>query len=257
MVLPLTRERKKASMIDIHCHILPGIDDGAKNVSEAVEMITMQRTCKVNAMYLTPHFSAEEKTLEEFLLERDKAWEQLAAVLDHKDSPDIRIGAEVRYCQEILSMDLRKVTLGQSDYLLLELPSQRYPAYALQSIEKLLEKGIIPILAHVERCSYFREDPNLLKRLIDLGALAQVSAQALFDKRDKNFSIACLCQNLAQIVASDAHDPAKRKPNMDVVRKLPRVLLQSHNAFSEAVWKNELPPYIQTSNVRKTFFGYR
>ena len=169
----------------------------------------------------------------------------------------IRLGAEVRYCEQLLSLDLRKLTLGKSDYLLLELPGRRYPAYLSRYVDELLGKGIVPILAHVERCVYFREEPSLLKQLIDLGALAQVSAQALFNKRDKNFSIACLSHGLAQIVASDAHDTTGRKPCMDEIRKLPDDLQQLHNTITSAVWDNELPPYIRATTVKKTFFGYR
>lgn len=244
-------------MIDLHCHILPGIDDGAKNISEAKAMLAMQQASGVESLCLTPHFYPEDKSIETFLTERNRAWENLCATLAPEEKAHIRLGAEVRYCEQLLSLDLRKLTLGKSDYLLLELPGRRYPAYLSRYVDELLGKGIVPILAHVERCVYFREEPSLLKQLIDLGALAQVSAQALFNKRDKNFSIACLSHGLAQIVASDAHDTTGRKPCMDEIRKLPDDLQQLHNTITSAVWDNELPPYIRATTVKKTFFGYR
>lgn len=244
-------------MIDLHCHILPGIDDGAKDVSEAKTMLAIQQASGVESLCLTPHFYPEDKSIETFLTERNRAWEALCAVLAPQEKEQIRLGAEVRYCEQLLSLDLRSLTLGQSDYLLLELPGRRYPAYAVQIIEELLGKGITPVLAHVERYAYFREEPELLKRLIDLGALAQVSAKTLFDKRDRNFSMACLQHGLVQIVASDAHNITTRKPCMELLRKLPMELQQLHDAFTVAVWENELPPYIRASTVKKTFFGYR
>lgn len=244
-------------MIDLHCHILPGIDDGAKNISEAKAMLTMQQASGVENLCLTPHFYPEDKSIETFLMERENAWEALCAVLAPQEKAQIRLGAEVRYCDQLLSLDLRSLILGQSDYLLLELPGRRYPAYAVQIMEELLDNGITPVLAHVERYAYFREEPELLKRLINLGALSQVSAQALFDRRDRNFSIACLQHGLAQIVASDAHNETTRKPCMELLRKLPQELQQLHNAVTVAVWENELPPYIRATTVKKTFFGYR
>ena len=244
-------------MIDLHCHILPGMDDGARELREAVGMFHMERASVVDRLFLTPHFYPEEESLDDFLSRRRSAWEELCTALTPQEREVIRLGAEVRYCEKLLSLDLRKLTLGDSVYLLLELPGLRYPTYAVQIMEELLGRGLIPILAHVERYTYFREEPELLKRLIDLGALAQVSVQALFDKKDKNFSVACLQHGLAQIVASDAHNITTRKPCMELLRKLPQELLQLHEAFTVAVWENELPPYIRATTVKKTFFGYR
>lgn len=243
-------------MIDIHCHILPGIDDGAKDLHEAQKMLNFQRIADVNCMYLTPHFYPEEKKLEEFLAERETAWKELNQNAELLHGFQLRLGAEISYCQEMLTLDLKKLTLGESNYLLLEFPYY-YPAYTEQVMKKLLGQGFIPILAHVERYSYFRREPRLLKQLVDLGALAQVSAQALFNRRDRGFAMACLYNGLAQIVVSDAHNTTDRKPNMDVVYKLPEALKQLHDAFSTAVWKNEQPPYLQATIVKKTFFGYR
>ena len=257
MVLLTARRNGKNGMIDLHCHILPGIDDGAKDLQEARMMISMLRSSGTAGAFLTPHFYPEEKSIETFLAERAGAWEKLCASLDPQETVQLRLGAEVRYCEQLLSLDLRQLTMGESDYLLLELPGRRYPAYLSRYVDELLGKGIVPILAHVERFNYFREDPQLLKQLIDLGALAQVSAQTLCDKRDKKFSIACLSHGLAQIVASDAHNSTDRKPCMEQVQKLPDDLRQLHDSITSAVWDNELPPYIRATTIKKTFFGYR
>ncbi len=240
------------NMIDIHCHILPGVDDGAESLDEAKIMLDLQRKSGVKQLYLTPHFYPDEEDLDVFLSDRQKAWDELSADSDLQ----IRLGAEVAYGHELLSLDLRKLTLGQSEYLLLEFPMY-YPAYVMQTVERLLKQGMIPILAHVERYLYFRRDPDLLKELIDLGALAQVTAQALFDKRDRNFAMACLRHNLAQIVASDAHNTTERKPCMELLHKLPEELMQRHKEYSAAVWENRLPGFVEATAVNDTYFGYR
>jgi protein-tyrosine phosphatase len=244
-------------MIDLHCHILPGIDDGAKDVAEARAMLDQQRAAGVTRMVLTPHFHPEAESPDAFLSTRDKAWNILSTVLTAQEKELIRLGAEVRYCPGLLSMDLRRLTLGDSDYLLLEMPEQDYPAYTVQVAERLMGNGLIPVLAHVERCAYFRREPELLKRLVDLGVLTQVSLRALFDKRDQNFSAACLGSGLAQLVASDAHNLSHRRPCMELLAKLPRESQLLHEATAEAVWENELPPYFRADNIKKTFFGYR
>lgn len=241
-------------MIDIHCHILPGVDDGAKDLSESKAMLAAQRAVGVDRLFLTPHFYPEEMSMDDFLTARERAWAQLGTL---EKLPQLRLGAEVRYCRQLLELDLRKVTLGDSDYLLLELSGRHYPSFAVQILEELLGDGYLPILAHVERCSYFREDPQLLKRLVDLGALAQVSASALFDRKDKNFARSCLEHGLAHIVASDAHNMSGRKPCMELVNRLPRELVQLHGDCCEAVWNNELPLYMRATALKKTFFGYR
>lgn len=241
-------------MIDIHCHILPGVDDGAKDLSEAKAMLTAQQAAGIDRLFVTPHFYPEEMTMDDFLTARENAWAQLGTL---EELPQIRLGAEVRYCRQLLDLDLKKVTLGDSDYLLLELPVRSYPAFAVQIVEALQGAGIIPIFAHVERCAYFREDPQLLKRLVNLGALAQVSAVSLIDRKDQNFAWACLKHNLAQLIASDAHNMTGRKPCMEVLEHLPEEICQLHKACSEAVWNNELIPYMQATALKKTFFGYR
>lgn len=241
-------------MIDIHCHILPGVDDGAKDLSVAQEMLAAQQAIGVDRLFATPHFYPEEMSLEEFLTARQNAWVQMDPL---NELPQIRLGAEVRYCRELLELDLRTLTLGDSDYLLLELPGRHYPSFTVQIVEELLGDGIIPVFAHVERCAYFREDPQLLKRLVELGAMAQVSAAALIDRKDKNFARACLEHHLAQIVASDAHNMTGRKPCMDILDDIPEELRQIHEICTEAIWNHELPPYLRATAVKKTFLGYR
>lgn len=244
-------------MIDIHCHLLPGIDDGAPSADVSMAMLAMQRKLGVERMFLTPHFYPEDMAQEDFLAARAASWEAFSAGLEESDKDRIRLGAEVRYCPQLLRLDLQQLTLADTSYLLLELPSRQYPPYLVQSVEQLLGRGVLPILAHVERCLYFRKEPALLKRLVDLGALAQVSAASLFDRRDKNFAKACLDHQLVQMVASDAHDASRRPPNLDQCSRLGEDSRQLHEAVTEAVWDNELPNYFRPTLVKKTIFGYR
>ena len=216
-------------MTDIHTHILPGVDDGAKTGEESLAMLRFQRQSGVERLYLTPHFYPRRQGFEEFLEKRAAAWETLRTLTAGADIPEMRLGAEVHYSPDILEMDLRRLTLGDTDFLLLEMPHMVYPAYGEQVISRILEEGITPILAHVERFPYFRKDPALLKRLIDLGALGQVSADALHLKLDKGFAKACLGCGLAQLVGSDAHNMDDRRPCMEALAKKLNLLVEENS----------------------------
>ena len=242
-------------MIDIHTHILPGMDDGARTVEESMAMLRLELEHGVSGICLTPHFYPRTDTLEQFLARRAEAWELLSGSLDDDLRCRIRLGAEVHYDPQILNMDIRKLTLGDSDYLLLEMPYQYYPAYAEQVVIRLLDMGLTPVLAHVERFDYFRKEPALLKRLIDLGALAQVGADALFDRTDRGFARACLAGDMAQFVASDAHNMTTRKPDLDTTRRLPEDVQESLGFFARTLWENEVPPMIRSSIPKKKLFG--
>ena len=242
-------------IIDIHTHILPGVDDGAAALEESLEMLRLQRQAGVERLYLTPHFYPRHQDFSEFLEKREEAWDQLRAAAAGEGWPELRLGAEVHYSPDILEMDLRRLTLGDSDFLLLELPHQRYPAYGEAVVLRMQEEGITPILAHVERFPYFRKDPALLKRLVDLGALGQVSADALGMKMDKGFARACLGCGLAQLVGSDAHNTEDRRPCMGKVLDLPEHLQKEIEVFADAVWENEVPPMLRTTLPKKNLFG--
>ena len=92
---------------------------------------------------------------------------------------------------------------------------------------------------------------------MDLGALAQVSVAALFDRSDRNFALACLEHHLAHIIATDAHHMVEREPCMELLNRLPAEILELQEACSEAVWNNEMVPYMRAATIKKTFFGYR
>ena len=252
---PADGSADKTMMIDFHTHILPGVDDGARSEEESIAMLRRQRRSGVDRICLTPHFYPGHQTLEGFLDQRTEAWERLCRSMEGESFPELRLGAEVHYSPDILQMDLRQLTLGDTDYLLLELPHGRYPAYIVQVIQKMMEEGLTPILAHVERFPYFRKDPSLLKRLIDLGALGQVSADSIHLKLDKGFAKACLGCGLAQLVGSDAHNMEDRRPCMEEVTKLPEPMIRQIETFSQCLWENEVPPMVRTTLPKKNFFG--
>ena len=245
-------------MIDLHTHILPFVDDGASDIDQAKELLREEAANRVDKVLLTPHFDYEKESVDEFVERRDKAFALLNAELGEEDLPQMRLGAEVRYSPDLLDLDLHKLTLGGSIYLLLELPYATYPTFIERVIEMMVERQIVPILAHVERCVYFRHHPKLLKALIDRGALAQVSADVVMKNEFRSFSMSCLRHSLAHFVASDAHNMSERRPcmlgAMSVLSGDKQTQLEE---YSEAVWNDwDISPVKATVPLRY-FCKYR
>lgn len=229
-------------MIDLHTHILPGIDDGAKDETTSLRMLQLQRREGVDRLFLTPHFDCRKGSLADFLRARQDAFDRLRAALGDTPAPEMKLGAEVHFSPELMEEDFSKLTLGDSDYILLELSYRRYPAVLEEAVEEILDRGYIPILAHVERFIYFCKHPDLLTNLIERGALAQVSADVIVDRKRFSFSHACVTHDLAQFVASDTHNCDDRAPNLgQAAAKLPADFRRRMNAYLTAVWENKDP----------------
>lgn len=163
-------------MTDLHSHLLPGIDDGAKTLADAVAMLKMQQSDGVRMVCVTPHFYPGRQTPDEFLARRAAALEQLlpAAALY-----GIRLveGAEAAISENLPELDrLGELCLAGSRTLLVELPAAWMPPWTENVLDELLAGGIRPLLAHVERYSYFRSDVSRLERLVRLGCYAHVTA---------------------------------------------------------------------------------
>ena len=121
----------------------------------------------------------------------------------------------------------------------------------------LRSEGLMhPVLAHVERCIYFRKEPERLMDLVQMGTLAQVSARAIASRKDQRFAKACLLNGLAHIIASDAHDMDSRNPCLATATEDLECLAHAEN-FAQAVWKNEMAPVFSMTTIKKTIFGYK
>ncbi|QHT58799.1 hypothetical protein GXP70_01590 [Paenibacillus lycopersici] len=206
-------------MIDIHCHILHGVDDGAKDLEESVAMARIAYEDGIRDIIATPHFN------ELFLITADiveRKLEELQAELDRRRVA-IRLhpGNEFR----LENKAFIEAHLKQGDYrhlgrkkshLLMEQRWTDYEADSPEIVERLLDAGVRPVLAHPERHFFFREDPALLQRLIELGIWTQVSADSLIGVNGpeaQQFGRWLIEAGLAHTLATDAHN-VNRKPNL-------------------------------------------
>lgn len=234
-------------MIDLHVHILPGLDDGPRSWEAALEMARVAAADGITTLTATPHLFAR-RVVEMARLNRREAIlevaEELRRRLKEADiSLEVAVGCEVPLCPEMLTLweDGQLLTLnGQGRYLFLELPDTAIPPATEEICFRLLSRGLTPILTHPERHPLFRETPEKLLKLLRLGCLAQVTAGSVtgdFGWRVSRFTRKLLTAGLVTVVASDAHDPRRRPPRLSpAVARLRRWLGESQ--ARALVWDN-------------------
>ena len=139
-------------MTDLHCHILPGIDDGAKDTAVSLELLRREYEDGVRNIAFTSHFNSERTTVEAFTAKRQAAFEQLTAALEGQPMQfDFKLGAEVFFSPGLCELDTRALCMGDTAYLLLEFPTTHKPHFIRQTLYQLQQQGIVPLIAHIER----------------------------------------------------------------------------------------------------------
>ncbi len=203
-------------MIDFHTHLLPRIDDGAKDMATAVAMLEAERAQGVTTVVLTPHFYGIKRSPQQFLQKRAEIAEQLQARLPQ--GTRIRLGAEVHFTgmSPPSYEDICRLAIEGTNYVLLELPFEAVWRKNMVDVlsDFIYETGYTPIIAHVERYREVRKKPAILTELMRMGCLLQVNARSFVDKRDKQFAFALLKKGMVHCIGSDAHDEVKRPPDM-------------------------------------------
>jgi protein-tyrosine phosphatase len=206
-------------VIDLHTHILPGIDDGAADPAASIAMLRMEAEQGVDTVVVTPHFYRDREQTEHFLARRRRSALQLDQALaalpdgERDHLPRILLGAEVAWVPNLSDLvDLSQLCMGESRSFLLELPFSPWSESMLHQIYDLMSRtGLIPVLAHLER--YWRlQRPELLREVLELGVPVQISADALLRPFSRGTKL--LQQGQAHLVASDCHGPAQRPPNL-------------------------------------------
>lgn len=206
-------------MIDLHCHILPGIDDGAKTIEDSIDMARDAVKGGITHVLATPHHM-----LREWTNEKTKVIKLVNMLQDELDSREIPLtifpGQEVRLYGEIIE-DIEKDKIlfvdEQKQYLLIEFPATSIPHYTERLFYELQGMGITPIIVHPERNREVQEHPNRLKNLIDKGALSQLTAASYtggFGKKIQKLSSQLVEVNMVQFIASDAHNITNRSFHM-------------------------------------------
>jgi len=206
-------------MIDLHIHLLPGLDDGPATLDETLEMCRICAEEEIRALVATPHIIRE--------VYENRPEEILAAVADLKRTLsaqglalEVLPGADVRLDYDLLDRLDRGELLTINDgnrFLLLEFPDALHAQDYTRVIAGLKKRGITPILSHPERNPYFQENPEALYDLVHSDVLLQLTARSLlggFGPEIRKFSERLLEHHLVHILSSDAHGTGGRRPGL-------------------------------------------
>lgn len=203
-------------MIDVHLHILPGVDDGPATLSDALSLARSLVQEGVHMAVATPHYNDEYQQLP--AREIIGRVGDLQRELDRNGIPLRLLAGHEALIQPGLAADVqsgRLATLNGSRYLLLELWNSTWLPETERVIFELRALGVVPVLAHPERYSFIQQDSNRLKALLEQGMLAQLTAGSLVGMQG-NTARKCaetlLKRGLINCIASDAHGPGRRPP---------------------------------------------
>lgn len=198
-------------MIDLHSHILPGVDDGAQTLEDSLEMARKAISQGITHLMCTPHHNNGKYNNPADKIIREVA--NLQGELD-KRGLDLTLleGQEVRLTELLLTAIQRDEILFtdlDNTYLLIEFPTNEVPLYAEQVFYQLLSRGQVPVIVHPERNAVFREEPNRLVSFLEMGTLTQLTAPSIvgiFGNDIQQTARQMLEHNMLYMVASDAHN---------------------------------------------------
>ena len=203
-------------MVDLHTHILPQIDDGAGSCEEAVRLIKIEIASGVDTIALTPHYYIERDSSASFARKRDAAYAKLNDALQTAGvSVNLVKGAEVFLCPDALKYGNRNtLCYAHTGYMLVELPDTYFPEWAPEVLAAMLNSGVTPVLAHVERYDALINKPDMLFEIVRSGVLVQTNAGSLINESYKIRSalFRLIEHNLIHLIVSDTHSIDHRPP---------------------------------------------
>lgn len=213
-------------MIDIHTHILPNLDDGAADWSDALTMAELSVESGVTTLVATPHCGLPDQHLSGH---RRRIQTQLSTFRDILKQANLPLtvleGMEI-FGTEDTARQLESgllTTLNGSRYPLIEFPFRDYARSATEVLEELREMGLVPVVAHPERYLYVQRNPELLNIWTDMGCLLQINRGSIlgrFGRTSEELAWTLLDRGFVCTVASDAHSPQSRTTWMQDIRDL-------------------------------------
>ncbi len=228
--------------VDIHSHILPGIDDGAKNTSESIDLIKGLQGLGIKQFMPTPH------VMQDFYPNTDEtignAYQSLLEALDSTMLSEITINPAAEYMLDDnfqKQLDSQELFTLKGNYLLIEMSYFQPPLNLEEIIFKIKMKGYLPILAHPERYSFYHKTKDYYKKLKQLGCFFQLNLLSLSDHYGKNVEKTAhylLEEQLIDFVATDTHNTKHIKKlsnlvlNKSLVKKLPNIIENTCNTFT-------------------------
>ncbi|WP_438830035.1 tyrosine-protein phosphatase [Apilactobacillus timberlakei] len=242
-------------MIDLHSHILPGVDDGSPDLKTSLKLAQIAVNQGIDKMLLTPHhMDGKYINNKKSILAKTASFQ---SELNSHDIPlEVRAGQEVHLNGNLLTAIEQDNVLfadEQHHYMMLELPHNEVPEYTNDMVFELQLKGITPVVVHPERNRGFQKSPDKLYELVDHGCLTQLTASSYlggFGKKVQKFTNDIIKAKLGFTFASDAHNLAgrnfKMKPAYDLLGKNDYKLSMKYQQNAQSIWNGKS---IQSFNI--------
>lgn len=221
-------------MVDIHCHILPGIDDGADTWETTAQMCRMAARDGINHIVATPHCDGH------YEYDRNHFTDMLATLSEVAGAGlTFTIGCDFHLSGrnvEAAMADPRQFAIGDTQYMMVEFDHNGIPSNAADMLMALVSRGMVPIVTHPERNAFLMKNLDMVEKFIQMGCLSQVTANAFtgfWGPKSKKTAEKLVQKKLVHIVATDAHDLALRPPVLSEARR--RIAELSDPATAEAL----------------------
>lgn len=249
--------------VDIHNHILPGVDDGSDSVNMTREMFNIAREEGITKIIATPHFIyGDVNNTAAYIKSRGTEIKDIA----REYGIELKFGSEVFICPEICSLvqDGTICRLDDSRYILIELPMLSIPSYTTEVLYNLQLMGYTPVIAHPERNKAFQSSPDKLAQYVERGILAQVNATSitkLYGKDVQKVAMKLIGMGLVHFVGTDSHTNRGRAPRMEkaydtVVSEFGRSVAEKLFTLNgQAVLENREISIEVPVKKKKTFFA--
>lgn len=204
---------------DYHCHVLPEIDDGAKNTDMSVQMLEMLHGQGVERVTATPHFYAHrEKSVRRFLEKRQQSYDKLMSCKN--PFGELILGAEVAIEHGISELEgIERLAISGTDLILLEFPYGPYAEWMSEEIYNIsCEYHLTPVIAHIHRyIGYYSRSE--MEHILKTNAVFQINNEAFGSFREKRFVKALMKSGVPVVFGSDSHNMSGRRPNFDLLAK--------------------------------------
>ncbi|MCL2014058.1 MAG: hypothetical protein FWG69_03625 [Oscillospiraceae bacterium] len=219
------KERKTLKLpVDFHTHVLPGMDDGAKNTDVSRKMLHLSNQCGIMKVAATPHYYACVESVENFIIRRKVSENALAEHMEAFGETGligIIPGAEVRLEKELSGKDLSPLCLKGTNLLLLELPYRSYSPWMSEEIWNIISScGVVPVLAHIDRYLGFYKKSDFSEIFSISDFIYQTDTDAFRKKASLKFTFGLAEKGFRIVVGSDCHDTKYRPPNFDEADRL-------------------------------------
>ncbi len=234
-------------MIDFHTHILPGIDDGSRDIRETKNLLLEEYNQGVTQILLTPHFYANQDSIPHFLTKREQSLQKLKALLQEDTSyPEVKVAAEVYYFPGMgTSKVLPNLCMENSSLLLLEMPFAQWNDEIYNDVKNMIEKQhLTVVIAHVERYYKFQKDTSYWNDILDLPLYLQINAGGLLKMGGRRrLDLQLLKSGTPIVLGSDCHNMESRPPTLKagrdfIAKKMGSSVLENIDALGKELWNH-------------------